>query len=88
MPARVDVHQIVRVQVTMTMCPDSLVHRACDSHRKGTTSIRHPLQWRGFANATQHNRSIAQMAELVDALGSGPSAGNGVEVRVLFRAPN
>ena len=30
----------------------------------------------------------ARMAELVDALGSGPSAGNGVEVRVLFRAPN
>ena len=29
----------------------------------------------------------AQMAELVDALGSGPSAGNGVEVRVLFWAP-
>ncbi len=29
----------------------------------------------------------ARMAELVDALGSGPSAGNGVEVRVLFRAP-
>ncbi len=30
---------------------------------------------------------LARMAELVDALGSGPSAGNGVEVRVLFRAP-
>jgi hypothetical protein len=30
---------------------------------------------------------IAQMAELVDALGSGPSGGNTVEVRVLFRAP-
>ena len=27
------------------------------------------------------------MAELVDALASGASAGNGVEVRVLFRAP-
>ena len=27
------------------------------------------------------------MAELVDALGSGPSAGNGVEVQILFRAP-
>jgi hypothetical protein len=26
------------------------------------------------------------MAELVDALGSGPSWGNPVEVRVLFRA--
>ena len=33
-------------------------------------------------------RDRAQMAELVDALGSGPSAGNGVEVRVLFWAPN
>jgi hypothetical protein len=30
---------------------------------------------------------IAQMAELVDALGSGPSGGNTVEVRVLFWAP-
>jgi hypothetical protein len=28
------------------------------------------------------------MAELVDALGSGPSGGNTVEVRVLFWAPN
>ena len=28
------------------------------------------------------------MAELVDALGSGPSASNGVEVRVLFWAPS
>ena len=27
------------------------------------------------------------MAELVDALGSGPSGGNTVEVRVLFWAP-
>ena len=32
--------------------------------------------------------SIAQMAELVDALGSGPSGGNTVEVRVLFWAPD
>jgi hypothetical protein len=31
---------------------------------------------------------LAQMAELVDALGSGPSGGNTVEVRVLFWAPN
>ena len=30
----------------------------------------------------------AQMAELVDALGSGPSGGNTVEVRVLFWAPH
>ena len=28
------------------------------------------------------------MAELVDALGSGPSEGNFVEVRVLFWAPS
>ena len=28
------------------------------------------------------------MAELVDALGSGPSGGNTVEVRVLFWAPS
>ena len=32
--------------------------------------------------------SQAQMAELVDALGSGPSGGNTVEVRVLFWAPS
>ena len=32
--------------------------------------------------------SPAQMAELVDALGSGPSGGNTVEVRVLFWAPS
>ena len=32
-------------------------------------------------------RHRAQMAELVDALGSGPSGGNTVEVRVLFWAP-
>ena len=31
---------------------------------------------------------LAQMAELVDALGSGPSGGNTVEVRVLFWAPH
>jgi len=30
----------------------------------------------------------ARMAELADALGSGPSSRKGVEVRVLFRAPN
>jgi hypothetical protein len=29
----------------------------------------------------------AQMAELVDAPGSGPGGGNTVEVRVLFWAP-
>ena len=32
--------------------------------------------------------SLAQMAELVDALGSGPSSGNTVEVQILFWAPN
>ena len=32
--------------------------------------------------------SRARMAELVDAPASGAGAGNGVEVRVLFRAPS
>ena len=32
-------------------------------------------------------RTPAQVAELVDALGSGPSGGNIVEVRVLSWAP-
>ena len=31
---------------------------------------------------------LAQVAELVDALGSGPSARKGVEVRVLSLAPS
>jgi hypothetical protein len=34
------------------------------------------------------NRTLAQVAELVDALGSGPSGGNTVEVRVLSWAPD
>src|SRR5690606_20369817 len=34
-----------------------------------------------------HHRRVAQMAELVDAPGSGPGGGNTVEVRVLFWAP-
>ena len=36
-----------------------------------------------------HSRRLprARMAELVDAPASGAGAGNGVEVRVLFRAP-
>ena len=34
-----------------------------------------------------HGLGDAEMAELVDALGSGPSGGNTVEVRVLFWAP-
>ena len=33
-------------------------------------------------------RTPAQVAELVDALGSGPSGGNTVEVRVLSWAPD
>jgi hypothetical protein len=33
-------------------------------------------------------RTPAQVAELVDALGSGPSGGNIVEVRVLSWAPS
>src|SRR4029453_9375138 len=32
--------------------------------------------------------TLAQVAELVDALGSGPSGGNTVEVRVLSWAPD
>jgi hypothetical protein len=36
---------------------------------------------------TRNGSREAQMAELVDALGSGPSGGNTVEVRVLFWAP-
>ena len=31
---------------------------------------------------------LAQMAELVDALGSGPSESNLMEVRVFFWAPS
>jgi hypothetical protein len=33
-------------------------------------------------------RTCARMAELADAPGSGPGSRKGVEVRVLFRAPN
>ena len=32
--------------------------------------------------------TCARMAELADAPGSGPGSRKGVEVRVLFRAPN
>ena len=35
----------------------------------------------------QNGKPNAQMAELVDALGSGPSGSNPLEVRVLFWAP-
>ena len=41
----------------------------------------------GALFAALHPHS-AEMAELVDALGSGPSARKGVEVRVLFSAPD
>ena len=37
-------------------------------------------------NALSYGFACAQMAELVDALGSGPSGGNTVQVRVLFWA--
>ena len=37
---------------------------------------------------TAATRTLAQVAELVDALGSGPSGGNTVEVRVLSWAPD
>ena len=36
----------------------------------------------------QQQAKRAQVAELVDALGSGPSGGNTVEVRVLSWAPS
>jgi hypothetical protein len=42
-----------------------------------------PLEFNRFSSAA----SRAEMAELVDALGSGPSGGNPMEVRVLFSAP-
>ena len=48
------------------------------------------MGWVGFDNCwipAKVPPSQAQMAELVDALGSGPSGGNTVEVRVLFWAP-
>ena len=34
-----------------------------------------------------YSGAVAQVAELADALGSGPSGGNPVEVRVLSWAP-
>ena len=42
--------------------------RSRDSHRKGATSALHPLQYRRFAKHVTQSSSIAQMAELVDAL--------------------
>ena len=40
-----------------------------------------------FKYVLENNGQKAQMAELVDALGSGPNARKGVEVRVFFWAP-
>ena len=40
------------------------------------------------AKQNRSKRTLAQVAELVDALGSGPSGGNTVEVRVLSWAPD
>lgn len=37
-------------------------------------------------SSSRYIHVYAQMAELVDALGSGPSGGNTVQVRVLFWA--
>ena len=50
------------------------------------TSLRFTLL-DSFEPASHTGSNAAQMAELVDALGSGPSGGNTVEVRVLFWAP-
>ncbi len=55
-------------------------HFSCASHR--ACSVDKPRA------ATQHTRPApARVAELVDALASGASGGNFVEVRVLSRAP-
>jgi hypothetical protein len=54
--------------------------RSCRApRRRGRSAAR--------ASASAVRSVRAQMAELVDALGSGPSGGNTVEVRVLFWAP-
>ena len=45
------------------------------------------LKERPYPTCGQYCMSRARMAELVDAPASGAGAGNGVEVRVLFRAP-
>ena|GEM_PF-3649018 len=56
------------------------------------TSSRHPLATKHYSwfkvllGIAKHNLN-AQMAELVDALVSGTSISNGVQVRVLFWAP-
>ena len=46
------------------------------------STVRDPRQ----GNCTRFR--YAEMAELVDALASGASGGNPVEVQVLFSAPN
>ncbi len=45
------------------------------------------LKERAYPTQGKARVSRARMAELVDAPASGAGAGNGVEVRVLFRAP-
>ena len=52
----------------------------------GWQSASHALKKGYFA--IQSALRLAEMAELVDALGSGPSGGNTVEVRVLSWAPD
>ena len=60
----------------LVSCPDAEIGRQA--------GLRDQCQkWRTGSSPVV---GIARMAELVDALGSGPSWGNPVEVRVLFRA--
>src|SRR5690606_16578123 len=64
-------------------------------HYSMTFLFRHEVHARRSLSAPTSNRQqvderssqCAQVAELVDALGSGPSGGNTVEVRVFSWAP-
>ena len=61
--------------------PDKRAQEALDRASKHATMAF-------FAAEHEQKRTLAQVAELVDALGSGPSGGNTVEVRVLSWAPD